>query len=52
MLNGIFTAACLIGFICVVIWAYSSKQKKRFDEASKLPLIDEDDFIEVKGPKS
>lgn len=42
MLNGIITAACLFAFIGVVIWAYSSKQKARFEEASKLPFVDDE----------
>lgn len=42
MLSGILTTACFLAFIGVVFWAYSSKQKKRFDEASKLPFADEE----------
>jgi cytochrome c oxidase cbb3-type subunit 4 len=28
-------------FVGIVIWAYSSRQKDRFDEAAKLPLDDD-----------
>ena len=51
MLNGIFTAICLFAFIAMVVWAYSSKQKARFEEASRLPFID-DDNPSIKGSKS
>ncbi len=51
MLNGIFTALCLFAFIAMVIWAYSNRQKARFDEASRLPLIDDEAPI-LKGRKS
>ena len=43
MLNGIITALCLIAFIGIVFWAYSKKRKERFEEASRLPLIEDDD---------
>ena len=43
MLSGILTAVCLAAFIGIVIWAYSSKQQARFEEASRLPLQDEID---------
>ena len=41
-LRGISTAFLLVAFIGLVIWAYSSKQKKPFDEAANLPFADED----------
>lgn len=41
-LSGLVTLILLILFIGVVIWAWSGKRKASFDEASRLPL-DEDD---------
>ncbi len=46
MVNGIFTAICLFAFIGIVIWAYSSRQKTRFEEAARLPLMDDTDVLE------
>ena len=52
MLNGIFTGACFFAFIAIVIWAYSGKRKARFDEASRLPLLEENDNDSHRGLKS
>lgn len=44
--RGLETAALLVLFIGLVIWAYSSKRKKDFDEAANLPLTEDDDGID------
>jgi cytochrome c oxidase cbb3-type subunit 4 len=41
-LRGISTAFLLVVFIALVVWAYSKKQKKSFDEAANLPFEDDD----------
>jgi len=41
-LRGISTAFLLCAFIGLVVWAYSGKQKKEFDEAANLPFADDD----------
>ena len=41
-LRGISTAFLLVSFIGLVIWAYSRKRKKEFDEAANLPFADEE----------
>ena len=41
-LRGIPTLLVMIAFLGVCYWAYSSKQKKRFDEAAQLPFADDD----------
>jgi cytochrome c oxidase cbb3-type subunit 4 len=41
-LRGLSTLFLLIAFIGLVLWAYSSKRKKDFDEAANLPFADED----------
>ncbi|WP_158770045.1 MULTISPECIES: cbb3-type cytochrome c oxidase subunit 3 [unclassified Paraglaciecola] len=38
----IFTLVVFIVFIGIVIWAYSKKSKKGFDEAANLIFADED----------
>lgn len=42
-IRGLLTLILLILFLGIVAWAYSSKRKKDFDEAARLPLQDEDD---------
>ena len=37
----IYTVLMVIIFIAIVIWAWSSKTKKRFKEAANLPFADE-----------
>lgn len=44
-LRGLATAFAMAAFIGVAIWAYSSKQKARFDEAANLPFADEDEDV-------
>ena len=39
-LRGIGTALVLLSFVCVTLWAYSSKRRTAFDEASLLPFAD------------
>lgn len=40
-LRGLGTALVLIAFICMLVWAFSNKRKKGFDEAANLPFADE-----------
>lgn len=42
-LRGISTAFLMVAFIALVIWAYSSKRKRSFDEAANLPFADDED---------
>ena len=42
MFHSIWTVLLLILFIGIVIWAFSSRRKRAFDEAARLPLEDED----------
>lgn len=39
--QGVITLVLMIIFIGIVVWAYSSKRKKRFDEAANLVFADE-----------
>jgi cytochrome c oxidase cbb3-type subunit 4 len=36
------TVVLLIAFIGIVVWAYSRRRKKSFDEAANLPFADEE----------
>ena len=38
--NSILTLVLFLVFIGIVIWAWSSKRKKQFEEAARLPLDD------------
>jgi len=40
-LSGIGTAVLLIAFIGLVIWAWSPRQKRRWEESARLPLEDD-----------
>ena len=42
-LMGIITLIFLVVFLGIVAWAYSSRRREDFDEASRLPLNDNDD---------
>lgn len=42
LLESIWTLLLLVMFIAIAMWAWSSKRKKAFDEASRLPLEDDD----------
>jgi cytochrome c oxidase cbb3-type subunit IV len=37
-LSGIVTAILIVLFLGVCVWAYSSRRRKQFDEAARLPL--------------
>ena len=37
-LNGIVTAILIVVFIGMVLWAYSSRRRERFDAAARVPL--------------
>lgn len=41
-LRSIITVISFLAFIGIVLWAYGSHQKPRFDEASRLPFADDE----------
>ena len=41
-LRGLSTLFLMISFIGLCFWAYSSKRKKKFDEAANIPFADEE----------
>ena len=42
-LRGIATILAMVAFLGVCWWAFSSKRKKRFEDAAQLPFADEPD---------
>lgn len=42
-LQALATVLTTVAFAIVVFWAYSKKNKKRFEEAANLPFADEPD---------
>jgi cytochrome c oxidase cbb3-type subunit 4 len=49
--HSFWTVALLILFVGIVIWAYSSRRKRGFDEAARLPLEDDDEAAHSAGDK-
>ncbi len=41
--RGLMSIVLLFAFLGIVFWAYSSNQKKPFDEAANLPFADENE---------
>ena len=41
-LQALVTVLTTVAFLIVVVWAYSSKNKKRFEEAANLPFADDE----------
>jgi cytochrome c oxidase cbb3-type subunit 4 len=41
-LRGLVAALSLALFVGIVLWAWSSRQRARFDEASRLPFNERD----------
>lgn len=42
ILRSIITVVCFVAFIGIVFWAYSGRQRERFDQAANLPFADND----------
>ena len=40
--RSIVTLVCMITFVGIVIWAYSSRRAQDFEEAAMLPFADEE----------
>jgi len=46
-LRGVTTLFALIAFISVVLWAWSGRQKKSFDEAANVLFDDEEEKMHL-----
>ena len=44
-LRALLTVACFLVFVAIVVWAWSGAQRRRFDDAARVPL-DEDTQLE------
>lgn len=42
VIRGIGTVILLVSFVGLCIWAWMPAQRRRFEEAANLPLIDDD----------
>ncbi|OJF68190.1 cytochrome-c oxidase [Alteromonas sp. V450] len=42
IVGSIFTVIVFVSFIGVVLWAFSSRNKKKYDEAANLVFADEE----------
>jgi cytochrome c oxidase cbb3-type subunit IV len=40
--RSIHTVLAFLCFICIVLWAYSGRTKRRFEEAANLPFTEDD----------
>lgn len=52
--SGVMTAILIIVFIGIIVWAYSSRRRRDFEEAARIPLEDEnpsEDQDDSKGNK-
>jgi len=49
--HSIWTVLLLILFVGIVIWAFSSRRKRHFDAAARLPLEEEDFVSRPSGEK-
>lgn len=47
-LQTIWTVLAFIAFIGIVLWAFSSKRRNKFDEAARLPFSQQDKAIHDK----
>ena len=41
-LRGLIAVLSLVVFLGIVLWAYGGRQRKRFDEAARLPFEERD----------
>lgn len=52
LLHSIWTIAVFAIFIGIVLWAYSSRRKKDFDEAARLALDDDKPVVDDQKKKT
>jgi cytochrome c oxidase cbb3-type subunit IV len=42
LIHSVWTVMMFVLFIGIIVWAWSGKRKKQFDDAARLPLEDDD----------
>jgi len=52
IVRGIGTAILLFSFVVLCVWAWSPAQRRRFEEAASLPLLDDDLSGELMASKA
>ena len=52
LIQSLWSIVILVTFLGIVFWAYSSKRKSAFDEASRLPFEDDELGGNSKPPAS
>jgi len=50
LIHSIWTVMLFVLFIGIIVWAWSAKRKRGFDEAARLPLEDEDSHLSPLSP--
>ena len=48
-IHSVWTVLLFVLFIGIIVWAWSAKRKRGFDEAARLPLEDEDSHLPPLG---
>jgi cytochrome c oxidase cbb3-type subunit 4 len=48
IIQSVWTVVVMVLFVGIVIWAWSGKRSKQFDEAANLPFDEEDALIAAK----
>ena len=43
IVHSAWTLLLMVIFLAIVVWAWSGKRKRSFDEAARMPLEDEND---------
>ncbi|TCO81241.1 cytochrome c oxidase cbb3-type subunit 4 [Plasticicumulans lactativorans] len=41
-IRSVFTVLMFVSFVGIVLWAWSARSRRRFDEAAALPFADEE----------
>jgi len=51
MLNGLMLILLMLLFIGIFLWAWSPKNREKFDEAARLPLRDDNETTDSSNSK-
>jgi cytochrome c oxidase cbb3-type subunit IV len=43
MFHSVWTLLLMVIFIAIIVWAWSGKRKRSFDEAARMPLEEENE---------
>ena len=52
LVRGLITLAVFVLFIAIVVWAYSKKRRKTFEELAAMPLDEDRTVSEVRRDKA